>query len=239
MATIVHVEVRRLPKPILISQNVANRGARVTNPHPAISIFNFHYASPPDTVAWNYHLNKVIGENETGFRGTDDEPYRTEAWDFVLAGGGLYNNLDYSFTVGHEDGTFRFPPSQPGGGGPMLRRQLRQLGDFISGFDVVRMRPEPFIIRGGVPANGAARVLGESGKAYAVYLSRPSRPLWARWTASPPLEIELPSGTWKAEWTDPVTGRRAQDELFQHQGGTRRLAQPSWQHDVALKITRQ
>ena len=54
-------------------------------PHPAVSIFNFHYTTPPDAVTWNYALNKVIGENETGFRGTKDLVYRTEAWDFLLA----------------------------------------------------------------------------------------------------------------------------------------------------------
>src|SRR4030095_7012222 len=80
-----------------IAQNIANNKAKVTNPHSAISIFNFHYASPPETVAMNYDLNKVIGDNETGFRGTNDLPYRVEAWSFILAGGGLYNNLDYSF----------------------------------------------------------------------------------------------------------------------------------------------
>ena len=46
--------------------------------------------------------------------GTGDAAYRTEGWDFILAGGGLFNNLDYSFTVGHEDGTFRYPATQPG-----------------------------------------------------------------------------------------------------------------------------
>jgi hypothetical protein len=39
-------------------------------PHPAISIFNFHYANPPTAVAQNYGLNKLIGLNETGFKGT-------------------------------------------------------------------------------------------------------------------------------------------------------------------------
>ena len=53
----------------LISLNIANGRQQVENPHPAVSIFNFHYCVPPDTVAMNYGLNKVIGENETGFRG--------------------------------------------------------------------------------------------------------------------------------------------------------------------------
>ena len=62
-------------------------------------------------------------DNETGFRSTDAAPYRMERWDFIIAGGGLYNNLDYSFVAGHGDGTFVYPASQPGGG-PALRRQL-------------------------------------------------------------------------------------------------------------------
>ena len=90
----------------LISLNIANGRAKVEQPHPAVSIFNFHYCVPPDTVAMNYGLNKVIGENETGFRGKDDIIYRTEGWDFIMAGGALYNNLDYSFTAKYPDGTF-------------------------------------------------------------------------------------------------------------------------------------
>jgi hypothetical protein len=91
--TIVATE-KSLPNKHLISRNVANGSASVDRPHPAISIYNFHYASPPDAIATNDHLNKVIGDNETGFKGTNNLPYRVEAWAFILAGGGLYNNLD-------------------------------------------------------------------------------------------------------------------------------------------------
>ena len=108
-----------LPQRHLISQNIANGSEKIENPHPNVSIFNFHYAVPPDAVAANYQFNKVIGDNETGFRGTSDAAYRMEGWDFILAGGGLFNHLDYSFVAGQEDGTFRFPDSQPGGGGPV------------------------------------------------------------------------------------------------------------------------
>ena len=143
---------RGLPVKHLIAQNIANKSARIENPHPAVSIFNFHYATPPDTVGINYGLNRVIGDDETGFRGVADEPYRTEAWDFILAGGGLYNNLDYSFAAGEEDGTFAYPASQPGGGSRALRRQLKILSDFINGFDFIRMSPDNAVIKGGVPA---------------------------------------------------------------------------------------
>jgi hypothetical protein len=175
----------------LIAQNIANSSAKIGNPHPAVSIFNFHYATPPDTVGMNYALNKVIGDDETGFRGIDDTPYRTEAWDFVIAGGGLYNNLDYSFVAGQEDGTFEYPATQPGGGNPAFRRQLKILSDFINGFDFVRMSTDDSVIKGGAPRGGTARALVEPGKAMAVYVRKETStgPWSARWTGF----IEAPS----------------------------------------------
>lgn len=167
---------KRLRKKHLISMNIANGSARISNPHPAVSIFNFHYASPPLAVGQNYGLNKVIGDNETGFRGTNDLPYRVEAWQFLIAGGALYNNLDYSFTVGNEDGTFNYPATQPGGGNPGFRKQMRVLTEFMKGFDFVKMKPENTVVLGGVPVGYTARALGEAGRAYAVYVSPSTAP---------------------------------------------------------------
>ena len=163
MTTVVADAVAKLPQPVLLSQNVANQGRRVVGPHPAISIFNFHYATPPDTIAENAHHRRLIGDNETGFSGTADAPYRMEAWDFIFAGGGLFNHLDYSFTVGHENGTFEFPPTQPGGGGSTLRKQLTLLRGFVDGFDLLRLRPEPGRVTAGVPEGGSAQVLADPG----------------------------------------------------------------------------
>ena len=86
---------RELPLQHLISQNIQNGKFKIVNPHPAVSVFNFHYAKPPETVEMNFGLNKPIGDNETGFSGIGDAHYRTEGWDFLTAGGALYNNLDY------------------------------------------------------------------------------------------------------------------------------------------------
>src|SRR5947209_9319908 len=181
IADVITEAEKGLPHRHLISQNVANYAARITKPHPAVSIFNFHYATPPDAVNWNYGLNKVIGENETGFRGTTDLAYRTEAWDFLMAGGGLFNNLDYSFTTSKPDGTFQYPPSQPGGGGTTFRKQMKVLADFMNGFDFVAMKPDNSVIRG-EPPGLSARALVEPGKQYAVYL-RPAigKPFSVRW----------------------------------------------------------
>ena len=225
---------RLLPWKHLIAQNIANKTATIASPHPAVSIFNFHYATPPDAVATNYALNRVIGDDETGFRGIDDTPYRTEAWDFIVAGGGLYNNLDYSFAAGAEDGTFTYPASQPGGGNRTLRRQLKILSDFINGFDFVRMAPDNAIIKGGVPAGISARALVERGGAMAIYL----REARAGVVGPVTLELDLPPGVWDAQWIDTKLGTAARRDRVEG-GGMRTLPAPPFTADVALGLRRQ
>ena len=121
-------------------------------------------------MALNYHLNKVIGDNETGFAGTNDFSYRREGWEFIIAGGGLFNNLDYSFTIDNEDGTFHYPPKQPGGGGRALRRELGILKDFMYSFDFVHMSPDTITLTGPLPDGIAAGCLSHPGSEYAIYL---------------------------------------------------------------------
>ena len=244
VADVIAAAEKDFRKKHLISQNVANGSAKVEKPHAAVSVFNFHYAAPPDTVALNYGLNKVIGDNETGFRGTKDAPYRMEGWDFLLAGGGLYNNLDYSFTAGHEDGTFALPEQQPGGGGKELRKQLRVLKDFIRGFEFVTMKPDEKTVRGAAPAGLSVRGLSESGKQYAFYL-RPRVPkkgekveVKASKAGEVVLQLGLPAGTYKAEWIEPASGKVTKNETFSADGKERELAAPAFAEDVALRIRR-
>ena len=184
---------------------------------------------PPDTVALNYGLNQVIGDNETGFRGTGDAAYRTEGWDFILAGGALYNNLDYSFTVGHEDGTFAYPSAQPGGGTAALRKQLRILSKFLHGFDFLKMKPMPDVLRGDLPPKTRARVLAEPGKAYAVYITGGTRT---------ELELDLPAGAFRAEWVNTKTGGVDKAEDLTHSGGAAVLSSPPYEEDVALRLVK-
>ncbi len=172
-AMISHVAdiLSKLPNKQLISQNIANGSAQIKNPHPAVSIFNFHYAKPPITVEMNYGLNKPIGDNETGFNGIDDVTYRTEAWDFIVAGGSLYNNLDYSFTTSHPDGSFVVAKGQPGGGGVALRTQLQILKSTIDELDFIRMKPSNAIFRSSLPGSATLRALANEGQQYLIYLN--------------------------------------------------------------------
>jgi hypothetical protein len=211
----------------LISRNVANDKAKVVEPHAAFSIFNFHYATPPDTVHLNYLLQKPIGDNETGFKGTADATYRIEGWEFILAGGALYNNLDYSFTVGREHGTFAYPPKQPGGGSAALRQQLQYLSQFMHGVPFTRMAPDNFIIKGGMQPGATVRALVEKGSAYAIYI---------RGGRHADLKVDLPTGSYKVEWFNTRTGKCEKPSTLKHTSGIAVLSSPDYEEDIALRI---
>jgi hypothetical protein len=212
------------PAKHLMAENIANGKAKVVSPIPQISIFNFHYASPPDTVAMNYGLNRVIADDETGFKGTGDFWYRREGWEFLLAGGAIYSNLDYSFTCQRPDGTHPVTTS-PGGGGAALRRQLATVKRFVESFDFVRMRPDA----GSVRVNrGTVRALVEPGKAYAVYIHGPS---------PAELTIDLPPGSYRAEWIDTKSGNSMHTAALQHAAEAAKLVSPGFAEDIALRLT--
>jgi hypothetical protein len=216
-----------LPRKHLIAQNIANGSCKIQEPNPAVSIFNFHYCSPPDAVAMNYGLKRVIADDETGFKGSADVPYRPDAWDFLLAGGAVYSNLDYSFTRDNFDGTAE--PKAPGGGGRNLRRQLAILKKFVEGFDFIRMTPDNSVIKGGVPEKATARALVEPGKQYAVFV---------RGAAKVDLVLDLPAGPYKAEWVSTLTGAVEKTEKFDHAGGPKTLSSPPCKDEIALRIVR-
>jgi hypothetical protein len=233
-----------LPRKHLIAQNIANNTAVVAEPDPLVSVFNFHYARPPVAVEQNWHLNRVIGFDESGFDGTLDAVYRIQGWDFILAGGAHYNNLDYSFAVGHEDGTFKVPGTDPGFGSPNLRRSLRVLQEFISSFDFIRMSPARDLIVAGVPEGASARALAEPGKQYAIYIHhgrvQPGlRPAYAYSTRRQLLQLELrlPKGTYNVEWWNPRTGSIDHRDQAAHEGGPRRISSPPYTEDIALRLT--
>ena len=217
----------------LISQNIANDKAQIRNPHPAVSIFNFHYASPPATVGMNYALHKVIGDNETGFRGTNDSPYRREGWEFILAGGGLYNNLDYSFTAGHERGDYAYPAQQPGGGNPVFRQQMMLLRDVIHRFDFIHMKPDLSVVKS-LPEKARVQALVEPGRQYALCLfGLPASP-----ASEAALVLAVPPGRYEVEWLDPISGQKLSGATVDHAAGDLRLPLPAGLTEAALRIVR-
>jgi hypothetical protein len=228
---------------LLVAQNIANNTATIADPDPNVSVFNFHYARPPVAVAQNYGLNRVIGLDETGFDGTLDAIYRIQAWDFLAAGGAHYNNLDYSFVVGHEDGSFLVPGNSPGGGSAALRQQLGHLLRVFSTLDFVNMKPAD-IVMGGVPEGGSARVLAREGKHYLIYLHTGRllanhRPRYVYRTdrQEGALLVNLPAGRYKVEWWNTRTGKADSTDTFRHEGGRTHLPRAPFTEDTAATVT--
>lgn len=226
----------------MIAQNWSNGSKLVDRPMELVGLYNFHYSRPPDSISLNRHLNRAIGNNETGFDGGSDATYRLQGWDFLMAGGTLYNNLDYSFTVGREDGSFVVPSSTPGGGSATLRRQLGFLRAFFDRIPFLKMAPVD-VVR--APQGVSCRALADSGSVYAVYLHqgrslKDAKPPYQvdSTRASRNIELRLPAGEYLAEWHDPATAAVLRKEDFQGTGDWKPLASPPYSEDAALLLRR-
>jgi hypothetical protein len=233
-------EEASLPNKHLIAQNYCNFRFPA-RPLPGVSIMNFHYAYP-EAASLNYGLGLALSYDETGFLGHDDSPYMRQAWNFLLSGGSAFNHLDYSFTVGHEDGADT-APNGPGGGSPELRRRLRILRDFLCGLPLVDLAPDTSTIR---QAQGVhPRVLSSPHGVYAAYLDGNGPTV---------LHMNLPPGDYTFEWLDIDTGEvRSVNSgqvhgansgaahgvaSFYHAGGKKLLPSPNFRVGIALLLRR-
>jgi hypothetical protein len=202
IASFIVEEEQNLSKKHLIAQNYVNFKVPIPHVEDNISIINFHY-NWPESVTWNYGYNKVIGFDESGFAGSEDKVYRKQAWRFILAGGGLYNNLDYSFFSGYEDGTLE--NDAPGGGSVTLRKQLKILSDYIHSFKLVLLKPDYTSI---VHAPGLIPyVLSNPGQEYAIYLQSV--------TDSSVIQANIPSGNYIVKHMNTVNGEVLKEETIE------------------------
>lgn len=227
IARIITDEQSRLPHKHLIAQNVANFRLPIRSEDlaPHVSIVNFHYAYP-EAAIWNLFLPMVLGYDESGFAGREDAFYRRQAWNFLFSGGGLFNSLDYSFTVGKEDGT-DLTNKAPGGGSPTLRKQLKILSDFLHSFDLAKLQSDNDFVK--ASPGVVTRVLSHPGQAYALYME-------GRFPTE--LTLVLPAGRWRIEWLNPADGSRSKPVELSHPGGVRPLGAVPFEKSAALRIVR-
>lgn len=226
IASVIAEAESQQPQQHLIAQNYTNFRASIPSVSEHIDIVNFHYAWP-EAVAWNYHYNRVIGFDESGFAGSDDQVYRRQAWQFMLSGGGLYNNLDYSFYVGHEDG--QGTNQAPGGGSSALRRQLKVLSDFLHSFRLERLRPHPTAV---LSAPGLIPyVLADEEQAYAIFVR-------ATGTAKSILRLEG-EGTYRVRTLNTLTGSYTDSSRVTAQDGTIEIAIEIPEGELALEVHRE
>jgi hypothetical protein len=224
MIQAIHSVAPELP----IAINVANRTQRVIAIPEQVSLVNFHYALPSASRE-NWHLNVVIGDDETGFRGHAAAPYRHEAWSFMLAGGGTFSHLDYGYTVAHPEGDAPLDPRTPGYGGSDLRRQLAFLRATLERIAVWEMQPCNEI---GAWYSGDTdiQIMGSPSERYIAYTSK-NRPAQV-------VMLGVPAGRYALEWMYPAACTTQQAATIDHRGGFVRIETPLHADDLAFLLLR-
>ncbi|MEP6950385.1 MAG: hypothetical protein ABI863_13965 [Ginsengibacter sp.] len=240
MVNLIRETEKSLPKKHLIASNQAI----VDNPQ--VDIANYHYVHIPNSPDFDslLHLNKVISMDETmgPLRDADVNDVRVEAWDFILHGGGAYNNLNWEYTPSNPQGT---PAADT------IRQYLQPLQQFISGFDFVKMKYSPKLMKK-VPEKAITRLLAEQGSRYALYIHH-SKPYDAApnkegiWkyeadtsTFHDTISIHLEAGTYTAKWYNPVTGKWIGKEIkWKQEAGNHTFYTGSFITDIALSIRKE
>ena len=218
---------KNLPKKHLIAQNFANTYLKITNLDSNVSILNFHYAYPPKTVTDNYALNKPVSFDETS-DGLNAADRRREAWAFMMAGGAVYNNLDWSFINDDMTG-IGLNTSGQHRTGKAVRNQLGVLQKAMAGFDFINAIPLDSTYKiDGMDIYG----LGVKGKDYMMYWLKTAKSSPATWSFS------LPGGKYMLKWMDPSNGRIMQQQIIQSKQKHINIKIPSFDKDRVLRIKR-
>lgn len=225
IASIVKDEESRLPKKHLLAQNFCNYGQPIPEVDENVDIMNFHYVWP-EAVEWNYGYGLPVSFDESGFSPKEESIYRKQAWRFIMAGGAVFNNLDYSFVAGHEDGSFE-ENSSPGLGTKSLRKQFKFLKDFMADLNFIEMHPSRDLVK---HAPGFLyQVLAKEGEAYAFYFEG---------SGNCKSRIKVPDGNYIVEWWSPETGQVIKSETAKVNDGLLLTNGPFVEEDIVLKIVR-
>ncbi len=203
---------RALPKKHLLAQNFADMFESITEVPDNIDILNFHYTWP-EAIAANYGWKRPVNYDETGFAGSADSTYLSQAWSFMLSGGAIFNNLDYSFFAGKEDGTGI--NKAPGGGSTTLRKQLLFLRHFLEGHEFIKMKPAPEDV---IHAPGMKYYcLANPGKEYALYFDGRNQGYAL---------LDIPPGKYEVQAYSTNTGQLQQSATVESNGGETRITFP-------------
>ena len=220
--TIVDTE-KELQKKHLVAQNYTNFKHSLADVDPNVDILNFHYVWP-EAVSLNYGWNRPVVFDESGFAGSSDTTYLRQAWQFMLAGGAGFNNLDYSFFVGKEDGTGT--NNAPGGGSTALRKHLTYLHSFLRSFDLVKMKPDCNVVLHSPGVEWQA--ISETGEQYAIVFTG----VESGW-----VKLSLPRGTYDYQFISPFTGEKLKSGFFRHgKNDEVKLSFPQFTELIALSI---
>lgn len=249
---VVHDTEATLPKKHLVAQEVHGGigGPIDYSSSPLLSIIVGQYVWGPNKgemggikgLDYEYGHGKPIEFNETPYypfqyrEGDAIAESRVEAWEFIAGGGASFNHLNSRFSV-----------ENPAGNTPdnaQILRALRNLKNFIDSFDFIKMHPDTSFVVSGIPSGAYCRGISQPREQYALYhhhsvLAHSD----AYYVVTPgkyaeTLVLNLPSGTYKADWIDPASGSSLGTLTFTHEGGKKDLVTPEHTVDIALRIKR-
>lgn len=152
--------------------------------------------------------------------------HRKRAWTTVLSGG-HYDMIDFTIQNRLETGTREAQQH--------IRAWLKHLSEFVHSLDLVHARPMPESVKG-APDSLVASVLAVEGKDYAIYLAdaREGPDKGSGDEVQGSLHVELPAGTWRVRFLNPVTGKITGSASID--GGPATIALPPFHHDLTLRI---
>src|SRR6266849_6463057 len=113
-----------------------------------------------------YGHNKPIELNETDwypiwYKGDAIADSRVEAWEFIVGGGGSFNQLNGRCMA--ED------PAGKTADNAQLLGALKNLREFIYSFDFLKMNSDRSFVASGIPSGVFCRGISEPGQQYALY----------------------------------------------------------------------
>ena len=133
----------------------------------------------------------------------------------MVGGGSSFNNLNAVFTV-------KDPAGKADANTPVLKT-MQSLKQFIEGFDFLKMRPDRSFVVSGMPAGVHYRGTSERGEQYALYHHHSKLKPYVYQVVPGNYEenliLDLPAGTYRADWVNPSTGAVLGTETFTHPGG--------------------
>jgi len=95
------------------------------------------------------------------------------------------------------------------------------------------MKPDDSFIKSGLPEKMHAYSLVEPGKQYATYFFSGTNPV----PKSLALTLNLPKGSYRAEWIDVLSGNPTRTERIKSADEVT-LVSPDWRGEIALRIRR-
>ncbi len=226
-----------LPKKHLISVDYSNEGIVIPEEdlsgyYRNISVFNHHYDRNARSATLNYdRVNRVLSFNETGLMPPSTPQYRIQGWKYIFSGGALYNNLDFTFQVGYEDGSggTNFTCAWYSAcSDPQTKYQMAALLRFVQSIPFINMKPDFSVVAVNYGDENIYPFVWK-GHEYAVYFEGGSRAK---------IKLHIPDGVWIVRWINPSDLKIISNEKIKISGNFCELLGPEYTDDVLLHITK-